>query len=516
MKIVRHIIAATCLLVGALYLFGEHRPQFPDDSLSYYPYEQQQEEQGIRVSEQVLPNEELGHVIEISPDASLDPPPENVPEASDIQEISSQDTSALLPSDDTLFEHDAPQFPAAELPVLEFPAPEPPAADIPASGPLAADLQTPALSAPNSPPPEPPQPELPQAPLDPSTPKDFQIEFPFQKDLDLDLPIDVLSRYSSAAPINYNPSGPKTNVYATFMATRNPSLKDPYYLAIHSLIYRILWSPRTRTEKYAFVVFVAEFVTEEQRQLLRGAGAIVRQLAAVEWPGNPDVEGVQHRWRDLFAKLNMWRETEFEKIHFLDADAFPVANLDGIFELAPLQKCRGERLSREDDYFLDGTNACTLGDGAEEAYVFAGVAQSPDPDSTPPSSTNPNLSLNINVGSMVFSPSLRTHTRLLANFPKTSKYDARMAEQAFLNWQFSADGAFPPTVLAREWGGFFPQEHEEGRLRVVHEKIWNEPEGGWMRREWEGVWEEMMGYYRSGGEFEGRRARAGEDRLGDD
>ena len=67
-----------------------------------------------------------------------------------------------------------------------------------------------------------------------------------------------------------------------------------------------------------FIVFVADYVTPEQRALLSGAGALVRELAPLPW--SPNVPDVQPRWKDLFAKLHMWRETEFARIFFLDAD----------------------------------------------------------------------------------------------------------------------------------------------------------------------------------------------------
>ncbi|KAH7134904.1 nucleotide-diphospho-sugar transferase [Dendryphion nanum] len=313
----------------------------------------------------------------------------------------------------------------------------------------------------------------------------FQAEFPFQNDLSLEVPVRTLSSLATANPHNYSPDGPRTYTYATFMATQNPSLKDPYYLAIHSLIYRVLWSPHSRTSKYPFVVFVADFVTLEQRQLLAGAGAIVRELSALEW--NPNVPGIQHRWRDLFAKLNMWNETEFERIIFLDADAFPLTNIDAMFDIAPVQKCVQEKL-HPDDYLADGTPVC-------EPYIFAGVPQNPFDTSR----------VNINVGSMVFTPSKRMHQRLLQNYVKTDRYDCLMAEQAFLNWQFDSQGAFPPTLLEREWGGFFPKQDEEGKLKVVHEKLWVEKDG-WMKKEWEFIWQEMWMFY-NGDDF--RRIRTG-------
>ncbi|KAF2019514.1 glycosyltransferase family 8 protein [Aaosphaeria arxii CBS 175.79] len=316
----------------------------------------------------------------------------------------------------------------------------------------------------------------------------FEAEFPFQNDLDLDFPSHVLKALSNEKPYNYPTNGKHTYAYATFMATRNPSIKDPYFMAIHSLIYRVLWSPRSRSEGYPFIVFVGDFVTMEQRELLAGAGAIVRELAPLEW--NPNTPGAQHRWKDLFAKLNMWKETEFSRILFLDADAFPTTNIDDMFELGVSQHCLGSNLE-PDDYLLDGSPVC-------EPYVFAGVPQNPFNE------TN----RNINVGSMVFSPSERMHQRLLQNYVKTDRYDCMMAEQAFLNWQFAPQGAFPATQLDRAYGGFFPQEDEEGKLKVIHEKLWAD-DRMWMKREWLTQWEEMIQFYTSPAFLESRAASLG-------
>jgi hypothetical protein len=51
--------------------------------------------------------------------------------------------------------------------------------------------------------------------------------------------------------------------------------------------------------------------------------------------------------------------------------------------------------------------------------------------------------------------------------------------------------------LGRPWGGFFPKEDEEGRLKIVHEKIWVAKQG-WMKKEWERGWIEMVDWYQSG------------------
>lgn len=303
------------------------------------------------------------------------------------------------------------------------------------------------------------------------------ISVDFQKDLPLSLPSEIFVDLCGHAPHNYDPDGAPNYTYATFFASRNPSIEDPYYLAIHSLIYRILWSPRSKSSKHPFVVFVADFVPQEQRELLAGAGAVVRELAPLPW--SPTDPGVMGRWKDLFAKLNMWNETSFSRILFLDADALPIAPIDGMFELKKMRKCIESKMQLDD--FLPG------GDPVCEPYIFAGVPA--DPYSI--------FDSNINVGSMVFTPNSRQHQRLLQNYLKFDKYDVKMAEQAFLNWQFGINSAYPPGMLEREYGAFFPNEKGEKGMKVVHEKIWAAQRGHW-KDEWDNTWREMFQFYGSG------------------
>lgn len=302
------------------------------------------------------------------------------------------------------------------------------------------------------------------------------ISIDFQEDLPLKLPVDTLNSLSKHSPRNYNPNDAAAYTYATFFASRNPSIEDPYYLAIHSLIYRILWSPRSKTSKHPFVVFVADFVPPEQRRLLAGAGAIVRDLAPLPW--HPTDAGILERWKDLFAKLHMWNETSFSRILFLDADAFPIAPIDDMFELKKVRKCIESKMQL-DDFLPAGEPVC-------EPYIFAGV--SADPYSI--------FDVDINVGSMVFTPNTKQYQRLLQNYLKFDKYDVKMAEQAFLNWQFGINSAYPPGILSREYGAFSPKENGETGLKVVHEKIWAAQRGPW-KDEWENTWKEMMTFYGS-------------------
>jgi len=433
----RHILTATAVISITLFFYAQQQDVLPEALL----FDGALKESGQHGASVKFPEDISAHAGKEEPsELDIDPPP---------------------------------VFPGGEAPQPEAPVP-------PSSGDLSGLTHVPDI-------PPPPQPPVPPAPLSPPGPPapgsdtaQFQAASQFQQDLPLELPVDRLKHLSTHKPHNYSPSdGHKQSVYATFMATRNPSLKDPYYLAIHSLIYRILWAPRSRSVKHAFVVFVGDFVTQEQRQLLAGAGAIVRELSPLEW--DPPGEGIQKRWKDLFAKLNMWKETEFERIVFLDADAFPVANVDDMFSLAPELPCLKDRLTPE-DYLPDGTTTC-------EPYVFAGV----------PSNPGKKESIDINAGSIVFNPSDLMHKRLLQNYVRFDKYDVKMAEQAFLNWMFNVNGAFPGSPLDRIWGGFFPGKDEEGKLKVVHEKIWSD-ETEWLHREWVTGWVEMSQFY-TGDEF---------------
>lgn len=324
-------------------------------------------------------------------------------------------------------------------------------------------------------------------PKDDTAPAPYQPEFVFQEDLKLDFPDSIIKSFSKYAPLHYGPDIPKTYAYATFMSTRNPSIKDPYFISILAVIHRLLWAPQSRTEKYPVIAYVGEWVTQEQRDILAGTGAIVRVLKPLPWKCNK--EGALHRWEDLFAKLNMWLETEFQRIHFLDADAFPVANIDPVFDLAESRTCFEPKMTFDDLLLPDKSTVC-------EPYVFAGVPQN---------SFDP-LNPEVNVGSMTFTPSVRMHQRLVQNYLKLDKYDCLMAEQAYLNWQFDPKSGYPPTLLERQWGGFFPKDDEEGKLKVVHEKLWM-IDHGWMKQEWEGEWEKLRQFFESDEFATARKAR---------
>lgn len=294
-------------------------------------------------------------------------------------------------------------------------------------------------------------------------------KYTFQEDLQLVNPtfdVKSLRRYK---PHNYR--GPGHETFATYYSTRDATLHDPYFLAAQQLAYRILWDPRSKSNVHPLTVFVAPFISDEHRDLLQAAGAIVRELDLVPW--HPAV-ATYARWRDLFSKLNMWEQTDFSRITFLDLDAFPVENIDKIFDIAESQKCKPELLPEEDkphekeicDYTFTGTEV-------------AGYKE-------------------INVGVMVFNPNKAMHARLMREYVHTEKYDSKMAEQAFLSFTYRLTGPFPAAFVDRVWNGFFPQPDEEGKLKIVHEKLWaDNPHLPWAKDYFPGTWRKMKSLYES-------------------
>ncbi|GIZ46227.1 hypothetical protein CKM354_000936100 [Cercospora kikuchii] len=301
-----------------------------------------------------------------------------------------------------------------------------------------------------------------------------EVKYAFQYDLDqFQMPKYNARDLRRYMPVNWQ--GPGRHGYCTYYSTRNATLHDPYFLAALQLTYRLLWDSKSKSEKYPLVVFVAPFTPDEHRHILEAAGAIVRELDLIEY--HPD-KATFARWRDLFSKINMWGQTDFELLAFLDLDAFPVQNIDGIFHIADRQACKPELLPKEDklhqkeicDYVFSGTS---VGGGYKE----------------------------VNVGVVVFNPNEAMRNRLLRESLHTDKWDNFMAEQAFLSYAFSSDGPFPASEVDRTWNGFFPQDDEgpkTGKLKIIHEKLWAQNDHlKWAKKFWDDEWKAMLKLYNS-------------------
>lgn len=312
------------------------------------------------------------------------------------------------------------------------------------------------------------------------------VKFSFQDDLDYPMPklnIAKLTKYKA-----HNDKGAGQFAFATYLSTRNNSVHDPYFLSAQQLVYRLLWDPKSRSTRHPVVVFVAPFIPQEQRDLLRAEGAIVRELELVPWDPPPHEDGSIFpfaRWKDLFSKLNIWNQTDFGRVLFLDLDAFPVQNLDGIFDesVSPRQHCNPALLPPEDK-----PHEAEICD-----YVWAGYENWGE----------------INVGVVVLEPNKYMHARLLRESQDTTKFDNKMAEQAFLNYAFGGAGPFPPSHFGHEWNGYYPKETDKGLLKIVHEKLWAPGEEiKWIQNIFSDGWKEILALYESP-QFEKMRSQDG-------
>lgn len=293
----------------------------------------------------------------------------------------------------------------------------------------------------------------------------------FQADLEnYTLPQFDRAKLQKYPPHNYR--GPGQSTYATFFATRDGTLQDPYFVSALQIVYRLLWDPNRKTEKWPVVVFVTPYVREELREYFAAAGAIVREVGLQTF--EPVDAGVPARLQDLFSKLEMWRQTDFTRIAYMDSDAFPFTNLDAIFDLAPEQKCNRELIPVEDQPFI--SDVCN--------YVFAGWHEGGD---------------TVNAGVMVLKPDHAMYTRLVRETGNKEGWNTGFMEQAFLSHVFSKYGAFPASSLDHEWNAGKDFREKGLDFHILHHKMWADyfDIGSWVTADYNQTWTEMLALFDS-------------------
>ncbi|KAH0592262.1 hypothetical protein MHUMG1_10008 [Metarhizium humberi] len=315
------------------------------------------------------------------------------------------------------------------------------------------------------------------------------------QDPGLEFPNDPVPRRDFAPLSTYaaqNIHEPSRFAFATFYCSRNADTRGPYFESTQSIIWRLLWSDYR--SKYPVIVFVCPFIPETHRQIFRGQGAIVKEIELLDTI-IPDEAILTKRWIDVLSKLNVWKQVEWKRIVFLDSDAFPIRNMDDIFDLVPEQQCNKAALRPEDQAVVGN------GKGGEDMcnYVYAGVAQ---------------FQLdNINAGMLVLKPNLDMHAKLIRAARSTADYDVRDMEQGVLKSKnaFAADGPFPVQRLPPIWNAL-PEYYTkylgdeakwtEGPIRVLHVKMWNRLWGSWnnlthLNDMWDLDWMKMCRFFDS-------------------
>jgi inositol 3-alpha-galactosyltransferase len=311
------------------------------------------------------------------------------------------------------------------------------------------------------------------------------------EDVGLVFPYDPVPRRDFASLSKYpaqNINEPSKFAFATFYCTRVPDMRGPYFESTQSIIWRLLWSDYR--SKHPVIVFVCPFIPEENRRIFRGQGAIVKEVELLD-DIIPDSVIATKRWIDVLSKLNVWKEVEWKRIVFLDGDAFPINNIDDVFDLVPEQQCQKEGLSPEDKAVVDN------GIGGEDMcnYVYAGVQQYSY----------------INAGMLVLKPNLDMHKKLIKAARSTQDYDVQDLEQGVLKSKnaFADGGPFPVSRLPPVWNAV-PEyyikyrkeglEATDGRIRILHAKMWNRLWGEWnnltvLNDMWELDWMKMCKFY---------------------
>ncbi|QIW94772.1 hypothetical protein AMS68_000290 [Peltaster fructicola] len=254
--------------------------------------------------------------------------------------------------------------------------------------------------------------------------------------------IDTLKKY---APHNWKGHGQQT--VAIFLATRNASMQDSYFLAAQQQVYRILWDPRSKSTR-PLTVFVAPFVRKEQRDMLQAAGAYVREIQLVPWTPLYSLDS-SPRWKDQFTKLNLWDQGDFSKILYLDTDAFPIQPFDALFDtVSESRMCNPDLLDEADR--INVVEMCN--------YTFTATR---DPRGM------------LNAGMFVITPNKAMHENLFRGMNRDrEKYDNNIVEQGFLQYVYREDGPFPGQYVDRKWNAIENQPEDEGVTVILHEKLW--------------------------------------------
>lgn len=299
----------------------------------------------------------------------------------------------------------------------------------------------------------------------------FEDKWPFQADVDgYPLPEFDIEKLKNYPPHNYK--GPGHKVFATYFASPNGTDQDPYYVATQQIIYRLLWDPISKSDKHPLMVFVAPFVPEDQRARFAAAGAMVRELDLR--PFSPKMQGVSVRFKNMFSKLEMWRQTDFTRVAYMDSDAFALQNIDKLLELAPDTLCKVDQLVPEDQLYQ--ADVCN--------YGFAARMEGDD---------------GINGGVMVIKPDMAMYQRLVRESQDTSDWDTGYMEQSFLSHAFHRKGPFPPVEIGEEWNAFQDDRDKGIDIQILHDKMWAHyfEDHAWPEANYHEAWDRMKVLYES-------------------
>lgn len=276
------------------------------------------------------------------------------------------------------------------------------------------------------------------------------------------------------------------NVFATFLCTKGSDPREISFVATQSLVWRFLWSEWH--SKYSFVVFVCPSVPTRERNILLGQGAIVKEVGYIT--GLKKDEHIPESLKDQYSIINIWKSSEYRKIGFVNVTAFPIRNIDDIFDKVPVQQCMVDRLSSEDSKAMmqvdkpAATEFCAYTLGAVDHHGAGGL----------------------NGDVLVLAPNLLLHQKLVRDAARTDKYEVGRGLQGLFDSRitFHTDGPFPAHHLGEIYnavGQFYIDNRlssGEKAIRVVQDKLWD-PEVVKDKKElgelWDQDWMQLCRFY---------------------
>jgi alpha-N-acetylglucosamine transferase len=127
---------------------------------------------------------------------------------------------------------------------------------------------------------------------------------------------------------------PAWSVKDNLTAFDDTALKDPYFVSVRLLNYQIKHAHNTKTtlNEAPFLVLVLSDVPTNQVEVLKAEGATIVPIEPLELPAAFDRDFIENsRFKYVLSKLRLWQLTNYDKILYIDADSFLLANLDDIF-----------------------------------------------------------------------------------------------------------------------------------------------------------------------------------------
>lgn len=89
--------------------------------------------------------------------------------------------------------------------------------------------------------------------------------------------------------------------------------------------------------KHDIIVMITSGVSDKSIKIISDLGAIIKKIDEIHYSGNlshtiEDRYGKKNISWMTFTKINIWKQPEYEKLFYIDADMVVLQNIDSIFE----------------------------------------------------------------------------------------------------------------------------------------------------------------------------------------